>query len=223
MRQEVNLFLPEFQEQKEWLTLATLASVSAGVIILLVIASVLLQRSVDVMQNTVTIAESQMEAQKKRIEKLRQMPRPANAMNLDAKLRRLQMAIESRRRVGRIIEGQNLGNADGFRESMAALAAHSRGTIQLNKFRFSDGGRRFEMAGVTRSSKDVPLYIKALKQSPDFTNTEFGLLVLGHQRQQGHYAFVLGYQDVDEPESPVSSPETNLPLSMQLMRLEQDL
>lgn len=200
MIQQVNLYLPELQPSKEWLTANTILFSGLGFMALMFIAQLVLSVQLSFYEKQVVMIEDQKAQATDRLTKVSNMPKPVNSLQLDEEVRKLRVVVDNREQVQAIIGYQNLGNAVGFSKAMEAIARQSSRHIALEKFRLSRGGYLAEMDGQTLKPESIPLYLKKLREATSFANTRFGLLTLENQSTQTNSGqlvrFTSGYENL---------------------------
>lgn len=197
--QQVNLYLPELRPSKEWLTLSTLAICLTGMLLIFLVSSVASHFAVSNLEEQVESVESQLINAQVQVKSIRGKLQPLKTNNLQLQVAYLKAAIQGREQVGKIIAGQNLGNADGFSDYLQALAELSSGEFSLEKIRLSDGGQFLELKGQTRSPAAIAEYLQHLYDSPAFSATQFGLLsVANNEAPRGIHYFSVGFESIYE-------------------------
>ena len=194
--QQVNLYLPELRPKKEWLTASTVLFSSVGLVLLLILSTVIGQSNLKTFEQQVIDLENQKVVTQEQITKIKSAPRVSDELQLNEKLSELKVAIKSRKKIGRIIQVQNLGNEKGFSLVMDGLARQSSGSLALSRIRFSKGGAVLEMQGQARTPESVPAYLQDLQSEPSFKNVHFGLLSLATTEKASIHDFTLGFQPV---------------------------
>ncbi|SMF34554.1 hypothetical protein SAMN02745866_02184 [Alteromonadaceae bacterium Bs31] len=194
--QQVNLYLPEYRPKKEWISANSLALLVVCTVLMFSLFYVLSLQSISRLEQQVAELENQQLVAGKEVEKLKARAKPFRNNQLAGELRLLRAALKSRMQVEQIIENQNLGNSDGFANSLEALARQSFKSISLHRIKFTDGGRFLQVKGGTKQPEDIAQYIQLLQQEPSFEFTRFGLLSLGKLEKQGVHTFNLGFDSV---------------------------
>jgi len=139
--------------------------------------------------------EAHKASAKSQIENIKSATKPLNLSLLDEQIRRLRDEISAREQIGKIIEYQNLGNAEGFSGALDSLAEHSISTIALKEISLLDGGRFLKMRGETYQPKDIATYISTLSEEPYFSDTQFGVLNVSNIKNNRRvHEFSLGFE-----------------------------
>lgn len=190
--QQVNLYLPELRPKNEWLTANTLALCILGAVILGVTFYILGRANNLKLEKSIVELEQLQRVSRAQIDSIKSMKKLKNTSEIDQKIQRLRETIRNKENVGKIIEYQNLGNAEGFSGAMEAVAQHSKNTIELHEISFAQGGRYLCLKGRTNRPKDIARYIEQLSDDPAFAKTQFGALQLNQLKQHNLYEFSLG-------------------------------
>lgn len=197
--QQVNLYLPELRPKREWLTANTVALSCIGFVVLLVVASVLMHAELKNYNRQVTLIEDQVEDVKARVEKIKNIPRPISAVELDRRIATLRSAAKRRERIGDIIEVQNLGNDAGFSEPLLAFSRQVLPSIALQHIRISRGGAFVELKGETTAPQDIPTYLQRLQTEDSLSDSQFGLLSTAQKSSQANvHQFALGFESLHQ-------------------------
>lgn len=193
MIQQVNLYLPELRPQKEWVTANSTVLCVSGALIVSMVLSILADANNRKMETHIVELEQLQEVAQVQFDSVKSLAITRNTLDLDQKIQTLRTLIRNKQDVGRIIEYQNFGNAEGFSRAMDAIAEHSKNTIELRRFFFDRGLRHLSLKGQTIQPKDIASYIESLSDDPVFTNTQFGALQLNKLEQQPRlHEFSLG-------------------------------
>jgi hypothetical protein len=113
--------------------------------------------------------------------------------DIEREISDLQLKVYSRERLVNLIQGQSMQAQFSFHAAIYAMAKSSSDRLSLDRFTFSESGRRIEMRGVAAMSYDVPEYLGKLKKEKVFENSQFGLMAITGSRQDGNVSFVMGY------------------------------
>jgi hypothetical protein len=195
--QQVNLYRDELRPQRDWLS-----AQMAAVAVLVFVAALFIVQLVQVLrvnglEEQVARYEAELETLQASVDQLKRTSAVSADQSIDQVVTQLESAIANRKKVGRILSGQNVGNAQGFAESMLSVARASNDDLSLQRFTLSRGGNYVEMYGMARNAKAVPLYLQRLKEAPVFQQTRFGLLSVSSEKNQSRtHEFSLGYDNV---------------------------
>lgn len=194
--QQINLYLPELREKKEWLTANTMVCSTIGFVLLMSVAVIALRYELEGIERSVITVESQKVAIQGRVDQIRTTPRHMDSKQLERRLLRLRRSLAQRKRLGETISGQSLGNEQGFSEQLLSIASQSIRSISLSQIKLSTGGQYLEVRGKTKKPSDVPLYIQKLQQEPSFNEVRFGLVSVQKTSSRRVHDFSLGFESV---------------------------
>ncbi|WP_370981431.1 hypothetical protein [Agaribacterium sp. ZY112] len=193
--QNINLYLPELRDKQEWLTAYSLGLSCIGFIIVLLIAGFVNQHRLNAFEESLDTLELAVAASTGRVESIRNRAPAGNSIKLDQQLEHLRAAVASRLLVKDLIEGQSLGNNDGYSSRLAVLAQYSRDQFSLNRFRFSRGASLVELAGVTTQPESVVVLADQLKTNTPYEEASFGVLTMQpNVKRRSQFLFHFGYE-----------------------------
>ena len=203
--QQINLYLPEFQPNREPLRSVQMLWGLGIFLVLLMIVSLLSASANRERAQALEASRAQLEQLKTQVAQLeRQRPRN-NLADLDEQIVRLTQELDRREQIFTIIANKNLGNNSGFSAHLQALGRQSLDTLSLSVFSLQRGGNYVEFAGKAQSADQIPLYLQRLRAEPVFAQSAFGVLNLEPvKNNQGIYDFSLARQSADlanEPEA----------------------
>lgn len=202
--QQVNLYLSELRPSTHWLTLHVLVIVTCIALVLMSIFYVVSVKQQDKLRSEIEVMEIQQSITDRGLATLQSSIRPINSVQLDARIAELKTHIAHRLTLGKVIEGQNLGNERGYSKALLSMARHALPSLSLQRIRFSQGAALSEFSGVCRQSDDVPRYIRTLQNQDAFAATQFGLLSIMNPEStidvrhvsKNIHKFSVGFDDV---------------------------
>lgn len=166
MKQQINLYLPEFKVKKEALTALVMAQVLGTVIVVMALIS-----SYDYFarwQLDRELAELQATLQEE-TRKTNELDGQLAGRSQDAELVELlefaEARLDSDRQVRDFLSETKLGNETGFSEYFKDLSRASIEGLSLSEFTISSGGDRLSLIGQVVESAMVPRYVRNLEQS----------------------------------------------------------
>lgn len=199
--QQINLYLPEFQPNREPLRSTQMLWGLGLFIVLLIIVSVLSANANREREHALELSRAQLEQLKTQITQLEQQRPRNNLVELDAQILQLTQELDRRGQIFNIIANKNLGNNTGFSAHLQALGRQSLETLSLSVFSLQLGGNYAEFAGQTHAADQIPLYLQRLRREPVFTQAAFGVLnIEPAENAQGLFNFSLAKQSVVEAE-----------------------
>lgn len=203
--QQINLYLPEFQPNREPLRSMQMLWGLGAFILLLIIVSVLSANSNRERARALEQSRAQLEQLKAQVTQLEQQRPRNNLAELDAQILELTQELDRRGQIFNIIANKNLGNNSGFSAHLQALGRQSLDTVSISVFSLQQGGNYAEFAGKTRAADQIPLYVQRLRSEPVFAQSAFGVLNLEPvKNSQGLFDFSLAKQSAatgKEPEA----------------------
>ena len=195
--QQINLYLPEFRPKQKILTANIVAICSLGLFAVLLVVAVLDNLQIKSMEQQIVEDESLKKIVKQRVDEMLTVPRPSDEQRLDRQIVQLREAIRSREQVGRIIEGQSFGNANGFSRAMKSLAKQSLSNIALERIKLSSGGEFVELKGLSTLPESIPQYIQKLQSESSLKNVHYGALSIAENSGPNTlHQFSLGFESV---------------------------
>jgi len=213
--QQINLYLPEFQPNREPLRAVHMLWGSLVLIALLVAASIASSNSNKTLSTQVENQRVQLDQLKRQLDELNKSQPQANVAALDAEILGLMNDLVRRERLVGIVSNTNLGNSNGFSGQLRAMARQSLETISLEAFSLSRGGNYAELMGKTLASDQVPLYVQRLRTETSFSKVAFGVLhVAPSEQHSGLFEFSLAEQMADDESK--ETPKTAVQILLEL-------
>ncbi len=163
MNQQINLFLPEFRPQNDWLTGNRVLQVSAVVLLIIVATTVsnLVQRSG--LRGELASATDTLEQLTDRTNELQQeVARRGSDPELARELEQREQRLAESQELLSFLSETNLGNIDGFSEHIKDLSRASFDGLWLTQFNMTAGGESVYIKGLTHQSAMVPNFIGRL-------------------------------------------------------------
>ncbi len=196
--QQINLYLPEFQPNREFMRSVHMLWGLGIFVFLLTLVSVFSASVNSERERALAESRANLEQLILRVAELEgQRPR-INLAELDAELLKQSQELERRQQILTIIANKNLGNNTGFSAHLQALGRQSLPTLSLSVFSLQYGGNYVEFAGKTQAADQVPLYIQKLRTEAVFANSAFGVLNLEPEKNsRGIFSFSLAKQAAD--------------------------
>ncbi len=193
--QQINLYLPEFQPNREPLrSVHMLWGVGVFVVLLIVTSYFSAQGN---RARTAEIAQRQLQLEQIKIQlaQLEQQRPKSNLAELDAQSLQLAQELSRREQIYQVIANKNLGNNTGFSAHLQALGRQSLDTLSLQAFSLLAGGNYVEFAGKASAVDQIPLYVQRLRSESVFSQSAFGVLNAEPQQDElGVFDFSLAKQ-----------------------------
>lgn len=179
-RQQINLFNPAFQPQKQVLSSATIAlaagAVIAGVAILAVIGRM---ETAELQQQAASGAAQLAQRQARLLEANREfVPRQKDA-TLDAQIAEAGAQLAAMRHISGALSRGELGDTSGFAGYFKALARQGAQGLWLTGVTVGAGGSQIGIKGRTVDPAMVPGYLNRLTQEPLMQGKSFASLQIG--------------------------------------------
>jgi hypothetical protein len=213
--QQINLYLPEFQPNREPLRAVHMLWGMLVLVVLLAIASMVSSNSNKTLSARIETQRTQLEQLKRQLDEINKGQPQANLAALDAEILGLMNDLVRRERLVGIVSSTNLGNSSGFSGQLRAMARQSLETISLEAFSLSRGGNYAELMGNTLASDQVPLYVQRLRTEASFSKVAFGVLhIVPSEQQAGLLEFSLAEQMADEKSK--EEPKTAVQMLLEL-------
>ena len=185
--QSINLYLPAFRKRKNsWaLSLSILFVVAA----ILAIFSISFYQHVDnhKLAKKVMALESEEKAIAAQVNAIDNQSNPINGPALKTSIEEARAALNNRKNIADVIQGQDLGSDQGFHKGMMVLQEAMSSKVVLKAFAFKDGGKSLSMEGHAASSDLVPQFIQDLQLNPYFSDTRFGALSIQRSGSAVHF------------------------------------
>ncbi|PUA27050.1 MAG: MSHA biogenesis protein MshI [Cellvibrio sp. 79] len=221
--QQINLYLPEFQPNREPLRSIHMLWGFAVFIGLLLLTTYLSAQSNREFADQLEKSRAHLEQLKSQVAQLDQQRPQSNLADLDAQSLRLTQELSRREQIFEVIANKNIGNNTGFSAHLQALGRQSLETLSLDAFSLLAGGNYLEFAGKTRSVDQVPLYIQRLRSEAVFAQSAFGVLHAEPQTEnKSIFEFSLA-KEVKEPSADTQEKEAPQTAVQMLMKMNEHL
>ncbi len=179
MKQQINLFQPQFQRPREYLSgrgVVKGVAIFAG---LLVLTVALDHWRLASMRSDLQHLEVERQGAVDGLERVRQQyPARAKSRLLEQELGRLETEIARRQKLLAAVGGKVLGSREGFSDHLSALARQHVEGIWLTGVSISRGGRGVALFGASLAPELVPVYLQRLAKERTFAGKAFSELEL---------------------------------------------
>ncbi|HTF98472.1 MAG TPA: MSHA biogenesis protein MshI [Cellvibrio sp.] len=213
--QQINLYLPEFQPNREPLRSIHMLWGAAAFIVILVVMSLVSAQQNRTRIEEVALSRVQLDQLKAQVAQLEAQRPKSNLAELDAESLKLKQELVRREQIFNVIANKDLGNNSGFSSYLQALGRQSLDTLSLEAFSLTAGGNYVELAGKSNSVDQVPLYIQRLRTEVAFTQSAFGVLNAEPQKEAGVFEFSVTKQDAAQSERSKTAVQMLLELNAQ--------
>ncbi|MDY0975052.1 hypothetical protein SOM61_08765 [Massilia sp. CFBP9012] len=207
MKQQINLFNPAFQPQKQVLSSATIALAVGVVIVGIAILAVAGKMETAELQQQASSGATQLEKRQARLATANRefTPRQKDA-TLDAQIAQADMQLAAMRHISGALSRGELGDTSGFAGYFKALARQSAQGLWLTGVTVGAGGAQIGIKGRTVDPAMVPGYLNRLTHEPLMQGKSFASLQIGE-------AAPLQVQDADG--KPATRPAPYIEFSLQ--------
>ncbi len=193
--QQINLYLPEFQPNREPLRSIHMLWGLGIFVVLLIATSFFSAQNNRTRINDIAQRQLQLEQLKVQVAQLEQQRPKSNLAELDAQSLQLAQELSRREQIYQVIANKNLGNNTGFSAHLQALGRQSLETLSLQAFSLLAGGNYLEFAGTASAVDQIPLYVQRLRSETVFSQSAFGVLNAEPQKDEfGVFNFSLAKQ-----------------------------
>lgn len=195
--QQVNLYTEALRPKKVMLSLTHMLAITL-VLLLLITGLTFYKRQAVI--DVVELAEKkalQANEIEQDVEVLREkVARTIRDELLVATNKKLSKQLEQRERLVELLGNSVARGNDGFSVLLVALGQQTIDSLWLTRMYFGQGGRDIGLEGLSSSADSVPVYLKKLRDEPQFVGRSFDLFEL--KEKDGYLAFYLGAGVVPE-------------------------
>jgi hypothetical protein len=166
MKQQINLYLPEFRKKKDALSVLVV-----GQILGCVVAVMILVTSFDAYTQwrlrgeLADLGVTLSEETTKTSELDEVLARRSQNNVLTDRLDRSEAQLESSRQIRNFLSQTKLGNVIGFSEHFKDISRASISGLSVSEFSFANGGEEIKLLGKVLDSAMVPRYVSRLENS----------------------------------------------------------
>ena len=169
MKQQVNLYLPEFKVKKDSLSAVLMGQVLAGLVVVLLLVSAYDVFNRWQLNGELTQLRATLVEETRKTDELDDvLARRSENTALNDRLLRAEDRLEASRQIRDFFSQAQLGNVGGFSEYFKDLSRASIEGLSVTEFSFTAGGEAVHLAGNAVDSAMVPRYVDniARGQSP---------------------------------------------------------
>jgi hypothetical protein len=165
MSQQINLYNPAFEQQRQWLSLNTLGASLAALVLLIAAASVLSGMRNQALEKQERASAAQLAQLKDQAGKMTaQVGARQRDPRLLEELGRVQADLDAGAEVLAVLQGGALGNTAGYSEYLRAFARQSFDGLWLTGFSITGAGHEVTLEGRALRAELVPDYLKRLNR-----------------------------------------------------------
>lgn len=163
MMQQVNLYLPEFRPNREFINAIRVLQLSVFAIFVMVLMSGNSFLKTRTLRADIQSTQSQLTAQTEITNRLQQdLARRASDPALVEELAEREHGLAESRGMLEFLRGSNLGNITGFSEYVKDLSRASFDGLWLTQFNLLNGGESVYLKGIAQQSAMVPDFVNRL-------------------------------------------------------------
>jgi len=163
MKQQINLYLPEFRPSHDYISGERLLQISVVVVLLMIIASGGNYFRSASLSSQMQVAQQGLDAQTAITNELQQdLARRSSDQDLVDELAVREQRLAESTEMLEFLRGTNLGNIEGFSEHVKDLSRATFDGLWLTEFDLLNGGRNVYLKGITQQSAMVPDFISRL-------------------------------------------------------------
>ena len=163
MIQQVNLYLPEFRPNREFVSAVRVLQLAALAILVMAVMSTSQFLKTRSLRADIQETQSQLVAQTAITNQLQQdLALRASDPALVEELSDREQGLAESREMLEFLRGTNLGNIRGFSEYVKDISRASFEGLWLTQFNFLNGGEDIYLKGIAQQSAMVPDYINRL-------------------------------------------------------------
>lgn len=180
MKQQINLFNPAFQPQKQVLS-ARMMGISLGVLLAGVVGLAIVERNQTAqLQQQADVGARQLEASQARLAAATaEFPPRRKDPTIDAQLVEAERQLASLRHISGVVARGELGDTSGFAGYFKALARQSVQGLWLTGVSVAGGGAQIGIKGRSVDPATVPGYLNRLTSEPLMQGKSFASLQIG--------------------------------------------
>lgn len=179
MNQQINLYLPEFRKEKDWLSVPAMLVICGAFVVLLAITTGVKYLGTYGIEKDIATRQGELNAAREATNALvdsygvqTEDPR------LAAEIQQLEQNLVGKRTLLEFLDGRYIGNVDGFSEYLADLARFHVSGLSLDSIDLREGGRDVTLRGEVSQAENVPLYLQNLSNGESYEGKVFGALRL---------------------------------------------
>lgn len=164
MKQQVNLYLAEFKDQKDPVTALLMGQILGGVVVLMILVSGYQLFARWQLNSELDQLRASLQEETRKTDELDELlARRSQNNELDERLEAAEELLQSRRQIRDFLSETQLGNVVGFSEFFKDLSRATIDGLSLSEFAFSNGGESVNISGLVMDSSMVPRYVDNLK------------------------------------------------------------
>lgn len=177
MKQQINLYLPEFRKKIDRLSVANMVVYTgAFVVVLLAVSGYEFFTSYSLDQE-IAAKETVLAQNRTRTNALvDSYGVQSEDQQLAAEVRQLEENLQGKRTLLAFLQGQDIGNTAGFSEYLADLSRFHIDGLRLTSIDLQGGGQNIFLRGEVNRAENVPLYLQNLRNGLSYNGKTFETL-----------------------------------------------
>lgn len=177
MKQQVNLYLPEFRKRKDPLGLANMLAVLGAVAGLCALLSAWQYWQLRSLEGELSVQREQLaQATARTAQLMESLGQRSADRTLAGSVQRLEEELQSKQVFLSFLDGRDIGNTNGFSGHLADLSRYLVPGLRLTRIDLSQGGRQVQLGGEVTRPENVPLYLQSLSRGHAYTGRSFETL-----------------------------------------------
>jgi len=164
MRQQVNLYLPEFQVKKDPISSLLVSQVVGGIVLTMFVITIFDVYSRWNLNNELVGLRAVLAEETRKVDQLDdQLRRRAQNMDLTNRLQRAEARLTASRSIRDFLSETQLGNIGGFSEYLKDISRASLDGLSVQNFEIFNGGRGVKIGGRVLDSALVPRFVNNIE------------------------------------------------------------
>lgn len=174
MKQSINLYLPEFRKEKDWLDALRMVQVLGVSVLVVALVTGFQYWQSEELNKELAVIDQQLQVAVNETAALRASfgAQSEDPVLLQA-IADAEESLQIKQVILKFMTGREMGNSEGFSEYMADLARYHTQGLSLTNINLSKGGTAVTLAGQVLRTELVPLYLQNLSQGQSFDGKEF--------------------------------------------------
>lgn len=183
MKQEINLYLPEFRPQHEWLTASRLLQASVALVAILALLSAYDFWRLSSLEQELAGLRGTLDSETRRAERLEASVSDGASEQLVQEVESREQRLARGRELLTFLQELSLGNINGFSEHLKDLARASFDGLWLEEIRLQNGGGSVYLQGMAEQTAMVPDYVGRLGNGRSDLSTRYFTRLLGARQE----------------------------------------
>ncbi len=179
MKQQINLYLPEFRKQPDIFSVAVMGRGLAVLAVVLVLLTAVDYWNTRQLDSRLAVLLAERDAALMRVNSLlEEFGVQGTDPALVQRVQTLESELVEKRRLLQFLEGRDLGNTRGFSVHLSDLSRYHITGLRLTEISLTRGGEAVRLQGQVLRGDLVPLYLQNLSQGQAFRGRTFETLQL---------------------------------------------